>query len=158
MTSDMIFNVNLDAGFTRKARFVADINTVYKPPLRMYASVVSRVGVWFILMLEKPNGLDVKYSGVQNAYLNANPKERVWFRGGKYFFVFKGIVVVVIRDLYGMKCDGYACVSSLIKLMRGLGFNTCRNDRNMWMRVAVDTSYLGSTTDDGMSAGECYYQ
>ena len=120
--------------------------------------VVSRVGVWFILMLEKPNGLDVKYSGVQNAYLNANPKERVWFRGGKYFFVFKGIVVVVIRDLYGMKCDGHACVSSLIKLMRGLGFNTCRNDGNMWMRVAVDTSYLGATTDDGMSAGECYYQ
>ena len=43
MTSDMIFNVNLDAGFTRKARFVADINTVYKPPLRMYESVVSRL-------------------------------------------------------------------------------------------------------------------
>ena len=52
MTSDMIFNVNMDAGFTRKTRFIVDGHKVEAPPLMMYASVVSRGGVWVMLMME----------------------------------------------------------------------------------------------------------
>ena len=42
--------------------------------------------------------------------------------------------------------------------MRDLGFTLCRAYGNVWMRVAVNTSDLGATADDGMPAGESYYE
>ena len=56
-----------------------------------------------------------------------------------------------------MKGDGSAWPSELIKLMRDLGFTMCRAGGDVWMVVAADTSYIGSTTDDGMPAGKLYY-
>ena len=49
------------------------------PPLMMYASVVSKDNVQILLILEDLNGLDLRCANVQNTYLNANPKEIVWF-------------------------------------------------------------------------------
>ena len=69
----------------------------------VYASVVSRDSVHILLMLEAFNGLDVKFYYVQNAYLNYNPKEEVWFWSVKEFDFYKGIVLVVIGYLYVIK-------------------------------------------------------
>ena len=44
-----------------------------------YASVVSQEIVIILLLLAVLDSLDVQYTGVPNAYLNANLKERVYF-------------------------------------------------------------------------------
>ena len=42
-------------------------------------------------------------------------------------------------------------------MMKYMGFNTCRSDGDMWMRLAVDTSELGEMANDGLPKGERYY-
>ena len=138
----MIFDVNLDAWFTRNARFVADMHKVLKTSLVTYESVLSRDSVCIVLILSDFNGLDVKCFGIQNAYLKSNPKERVWFLYGQYFGVHKGRLVVAIRDLYVLKGAVYKWGLSLRKLMRDPVFNPCIADGDVDMRVAIDTSEL----------------
>ena len=52
MTAHMIVGVNLDAGFTGKAMFVADRHNVDTSPLMIYESVISRDSVWKVLNLQ----------------------------------------------------------------------------------------------------------
>ena len=79
MTVHMIFDVILDAGFTFKARIVEYIHKVDTSPFMTYASVVSQEIVIILLLLAVLDSLNVQYTGVPNAYLNANLKERVYF-------------------------------------------------------------------------------
>ena len=82
MVAHVISDLNLDAGFTRKTRFVADEHNVDTTPFMMFASVLSRDSDQTVLMLAAINGLCVRFADVQNAYLNANFKERVYFQNG----------------------------------------------------------------------------
>ena len=72
MTAHMIFDVNLNARFMRKIRFVADGHKIDTPPSMEYKSVVSRDISWTVLIMANLNGLDVNCSGVQYEYLNQN--------------------------------------------------------------------------------------
>ena len=54
MTAHIIFDLNMDAGFTSKARFVADVNRVYMPYSMMYASFVSRDSFQIVLIFGIP--------------------------------------------------------------------------------------------------------
>ena len=60
MTTNMIFGINLDTGFTHKARFITYKHKFYTPPVMAYALVISRYSVWVVWMLASLNGLDVK--------------------------------------------------------------------------------------------------
>ena len=55
-----------------------------------YASVVSRDSVRIALVLAALNGLDVACADVQNAYLQAETKERVYLIAGDEFGPHKG--------------------------------------------------------------------
>ena len=151
--SHIIFDVKLDAGFMWKDIFVADWHKVDMPPLMMYASVVSKDNVQILLILEDLNGLDLRCANVQNTYLNANPKEIVWFWSRQDFGVHKRKSVIVIINFYGLVGDGSAWASSLRQLIRDLGLNMCSTDIYVWMIVAVDRLHLGETTNDGLSSG-----
>ena len=67
MTFHMIFYVKLDAGFTRKARIVADGHKVNTPPSMKYASFVLWESVIILFLITDLNGLGGQWSGVQNA-------------------------------------------------------------------------------------------
>ena len=87
MMAHAIFDANLDAGFTRKDRFVSDGNKVDTLPLIIYASVVSRDSVHIVLMLVAINGLYTKCTDVKFFYLNEIPKKKLWFQAGQEFGV-----------------------------------------------------------------------
>ena len=57
-------------------------------------------------LLAALNDVDVLACNVQNAYINAETKEKVWFRGGDEMGPDKGKVVVIVRALYGLKSSG----------------------------------------------------
>ena len=42
--------------------------------------------------------------------------------------------------------------------MMELGFNTCSDDGDVWIRVAVNNSDIGATTDAGLPEGERYHE
>ena len=57
-----------------------------------YSSVVSRDTVHLFFLLAALNNVDVLACDVQNAYVNAETKEKVWFCGGKDMDPDKGKV------------------------------------------------------------------
>ena len=99
----MIFDVKIDAGFTRKARLVANGHRQDTPDSMTYSPVVSCDSVRIMLTLAALNILDLHTAGVHNAYLNAKPKERVSFYAGTEFGKDEGKIVIVIRYLYVLK-------------------------------------------------------
>ena len=68
--------------------------------------------------------------------------------------MLEGNVVVVVRELYGLKGDGPAWASELRQLMRDTVSTPCRAERYVWTRKFVYTSNIGAMTNDGLSEGE----
>ena len=73
----LIFDVKMD--FTRKSRFVAGVHTTEAPASITYSSVVSRDSVWLAFMIASLNVLDIISCDLENAYLNATNREKIWF-------------------------------------------------------------------------------
>jgi hypothetical protein len=62
--------------------------------------------VHLFFLLAAFNDVDVLACDIQNAYINAATKEKIWFRGGDEMGSDKGKVIVIIRALYGLKSSG----------------------------------------------------
>jgi len=90
-----IFDVKMD--FTRKVRFVAGGHTTKAPSSITYSSVVSRDSVRLGFLIAALNGVDIMACDLENAYLNAPCKEKIWFEGGAECGENKGKVLIVIR-------------------------------------------------------------
>ena len=76
----LIFDVKID--LTRKSRYVA-VGHITDPPLSMtYSIVVSHDIVPIDLLIEVFNYLNILAGDIQNAYLNALIKEKVFFYAG----------------------------------------------------------------------------
>ena len=92
---------------TRKARFVAGGHQTDPPKESTYSSVVSRDSVRIAFLIAALNNLDILSADVQNAYLNAPTKEKVYTTAGLEFgAVNKGRFVLIVRALYGLKSSG----------------------------------------------------
>ena len=72
----MIFDVKIY--LTRKIRLVAGVHNTDPPKYSTYASVVSRDSVHIAFTVTALNGLDVIFTDVQNAYLNAPTSNKNW--------------------------------------------------------------------------------
>ena len=77
ITCHLIFEVKFD--LRRKARYVAGGHLTETPTHMTYSSVVSRESVCIAFLVAALNNLDVWAVDIQNAYLNAETEERVWF-------------------------------------------------------------------------------
>ena len=71
--------------FGRKARMVAEGHTTEAPYSITYSSVVSRYSVRIALTIAALNKLDVLACDIQNAYLTAQCREKIWTRTGPEF-------------------------------------------------------------------------
>ena len=140
----MVFDVKMD--FTRKARFVAGGHTTETPSNITYSSVVSRDSVRLGFLIAALNGIDLMACDIENAYLNATCREKIWFEGGLECGEDKGKVLVVVRALYGLKGSGSSWRATLAKALEDCGFVPTKADPDVWIRPA--------TRDDGFE----YYE
>jgi hypothetical protein len=140
----MVFDVKMD--FTRKARFVAGGHTTEAPSSVTYSSVVSRDSVRLAFTIAALNGLDLMACDLENAYLNAPCKEKIWFKGGRECGEDQGQVLVVVRALYGLKGSGNSWRNTLSHSLQDLGWKPTRADPDVYLREAV--------RDDGLK----YYE
>ena len=81
----MIFNIKMGENFRRKARMVAGGHKTITPAALTYASVVSRDSVRICLTIATLNGLKVLACDIQNAYLTAMCREKIWTIAGPEF-------------------------------------------------------------------------
>jgi hypothetical protein len=100
-----VFDIKMD--LTRKARLVAHGNMTEATKAKTFASVVSRDTVRLFFLLAALNNLDPLSKDIQNAYLAAPNKEKVWTKftdqlGREY----NGGRAIVAKALYGLRSSG----------------------------------------------------
>ena len=78
----IIFQIKLSENFQQKARFVAGGHMTETPASLTYSTVVSRDSVCIILMIAALNGLEISSCDIQNAYLTAPYREKIYFIAG----------------------------------------------------------------------------
>jgi hypothetical protein len=122
----IVFNIKMD--FTRKAHFVAGGHTTTAPSSMTYSSVVSRDSVRLAFLIAALNNIDIMSCDLENAYLNAPCREKIWFEGGFECGEDQGKVCVVVHTVYGLKSAGAAFWSSLAQILRDVGYDSTAID------------------------------
>jgi hypothetical protein len=133
----LIFDVKMGENFRRKARFVAGGHTTDVPSVLTYASVVSRDSVRIALTIAALNGLKLLACDIQNAYLTADCREKIWTRAGPEFGSESGTIFLVKKALYGLKSAGAAFRALLAETLYDLGYVPTKADPDVWLRPAV---------------------
>ena len=137
ITGHMIFDVKMGENFRRKARFVADGHKTKTPSSVTYSTVVSRDSVRICLTIAALNDLEVLAADVENAFLTAPCREKVWMRGGPEFGNLEGKVLIIKQALYGLKSSGAAFRAFLAEKLDDIGFKSSVADPDVWMRPAA---------------------
>jgi hypothetical protein len=138
ITCHLIFDVKMGENFRRKARFVAGGHTTDVPDsIITYSSVVSQDSVRIALTIAALNGLKVMACDVQNAYLTADCREKIWTIAGPEFGSEAGTIFIVKKALYGLKSAGAAFRSLLADTLMDMGYQPTKADPDVWLRPAV---------------------
>ena len=133
----LIFDVKMGENF-RKARFVAGGHTTeVTDSLITYSSLVSRDSVRIALTIAGLNGLKVMACNIQNAYLTANCRKKIWTVAGPEFGSEAGTIFLVKKALYGLKSAGAASRSLLADTLMDTGYKPTKADPDVWIRPAT---------------------
>jgi hypothetical protein len=148
-----VFDIKMD--LTRKARLVARGSMTEPTKEETFASVVSRDTVRLFFLLAALNDVELLSCDIQNAYLSAPNKEKVWTKfddqlGPEY----KGRRAIISKALYGLRSSGRSFRDFLASNLRELGFVSSKADPDLWLRPAVKSNgdkiyeYVISYVDD----------
>ena len=116
---------------------VAGGHTTTTPSSITYSSVVSRDSVRIALTIAALNGLKVRACDIQNAYLTAPCRERIWTVAGPEFGSDAGKNMLIVRALYGLKSSGASYRSFFADMLHEIGFQPSMADPDVWMRPAI---------------------
>ena len=133
----MIFDIKMGENFRRKARIVAGGHTTETPAALTYASVVSRDSVKIALTVAALNDLKILACDIQNAYLTAQCREKIWTIAGPEFRSDARNIMIVVRTLYGLKSIGAAFKVLLVDILYDIRYTPSKADPDVWLRPAV---------------------
>jgi hypothetical protein len=122
-----VFDIKMD--LTRKARLVARGSMTEPTKEETFASVVSRDTVRLFFLLAALNDVELLSCDIQNAYLSAPNKEKIWTTfqdqlGPEY----NGRRAVISKALYGLRSSGRSFRDFLALNLREMGFTSSRAD------------------------------
>ena len=133
----MVFDVKMGENFRRKARFVVGGHMTEAPSTLTCSSIVSRDSVRIILLVVALNGLNIMACDIQNAYLMADCREKIWTIARPEFGSEKGTPMVIRKALYGLKSSGAAFRAHLAETLYDIGIRSSKADPDVWLRPAV---------------------
>jgi hypothetical protein len=123
--------------FAERPRFVAGGHTTETPASITYAAVVSRDSVRIALLVAAHNNLDVVACNIQNAYLTADCREKIYTFAGTEFGSEKGSIMIVKKALYGLKSSGAAFRALLSETLIGMGYCSTGADPDVYIQKAT---------------------
>jgi hypothetical protein len=132
-----IFDIKMGENFRRKARLVANGNETETPAALTYSSVVSRDSVRIALLIASLNELEVLACDIQNAYLTADCREKIYIIAGPEFGSLEGSIMIIRKALYGLKSSGAAFRAHLSETLYELNYLPTKADPDVWIRPAV---------------------
>ena len=133
----MIFDIKMGENFRRKSRMVAGGHKTTTPSSLTYSSVVSRDSVRIALTIAALNDLSTLACDIQNAYLTAPCREKIWTVAGPEFGSDAGKKMIVVRALYSLKTSGAAFRAFLAETLYDIGYKPSMADPDVWMRPAI---------------------
>ena len=133
----MIFDVKLGENFRRKARLVGGDHMTKAPTSITYSSVVSRDLVRIVLTVAALNGLDILACDIQNTYLTAKCREKIWTIAGPEFGSKEGTMMIVKMALYGLKISGAAFREKLAGVLKDIQYPPTKADPDVRIRPAI---------------------
>jgi hypothetical protein len=136
----IVWDVKLGENFRRKARLVAGGHVTEPPTSLTYSSVVSRDSVRIALTIAALNDLEVLGCDIQNAYISAPCREKIYTIAGREFGSDAGKVMVITRALYGLKSSGAAFRSMLADTIWNIGYRPTLADPDVWIKPAVKSN------------------
>ena len=104
------------------------------PDTLTYSSVVSRESIRIGFLIAALNGLDVLTADIENAYINAPCKEKIWTIAGPEFGSDQGQVMLIVQALYGLKSSGAAWHKTFADEIHLIGFVPSKADLDIWIR------------------------
>ena len=137
ITGHIIFDIKLGEGFRRRERYVGDSHKIKTPSPVTYSSVVERDSVQILLTISALNDLDIEGADIENVYLTAPCREKVWMYGGIEFGEMSGKILTIEKALYGLKSSGAAFRAFLAETIDQMGFKSSVADPDVWMRSTV---------------------
>ena len=111
------------------------------PASLTYSTVVSQDSICIILMIAALNGLEISSCDIQNAYLTAPCREKIYFIAGPELGSDQGKIMIVQRALYSFKSFGAAFWNFFAEILHDMGYKLSQADQDVWLRPA--------TTEDG---------
>ena len=105
-----------------------------------YSSVVSRDSVRIALTIAALNELKVLSCDIQNSFLTAKTREKIWTRAGPEFGSDEGKIMIVVRALYGLRSSGAAFRALLAEVLHDLGYVQSKADPDVYLRPAVKSN------------------
>jgi Reverse transcriptase (RNA-dependent DNA polymerase) len=133
----MMFDVKLGENFRRKAQYVAGGHVIDPLASSTNSLVVTRESIRIALLVAALNELEVLPANIQNAYLHAKCREKIWCKGGPEFGSDEGHIMIIIRALYGLKSSGAAFQSLLTNQLHDIRYTPTKGDPDVWIRPAV---------------------
>ena len=94
---------------------------------------------------------------IQNTYLTANCREKIWTYAGPEFGSEQGQPMIIRKALYGLKSTGTVFMAHLAESLHDISFKPTKADPDVWIRPAVkpDTTeyykYIMCYVDDILS-------
>ena len=133
----MIFDVKIGENFRHKPRFVADDHKTKTPTSVTYRTVVARDSVRIYMKISDLNYLEVPAENVDNAFLTAPFREKLWTQTGTEFGITEGKVLIIKQSLYGLKSSGDAFSAFLSEKLYDIGFKNRIAEPDVWIRTAT---------------------
>ena len=120
--------------FTHKARYVVGGNlTEPLDNVPTYASTVSRESVRILFLIAALYDIKVFVTDIVNAFINYKCAEEVCFKAGPEFKSHKGMWVIIVRAIYGLKISGALFRAHLDNTLQTMGFKPTFGERDVWM-------------------------
>ena len=135
----LVFDAKHDG--RHKVRCVADGHLTEIPLDSVYSGVVSLQGLRIVLFLAELNKLNVWATDIENAYLEAETKERrIYIIAGSEFGSRKGRILIIKKTLYGLRSSGKQWHERIADCLRDEGFTPCKTEPDVWIQPDKEQS------------------
>ena len=90
-------------------------------------------------MLAMLNDIGVFADNVGNAYLNTPCRDKIWTKSGPEFDSQQEYVMLIVRELYGLKSSGASWRETLADTLgkNGIGYKYTAADKDIWITREV---------------------
>ena len=127
----------------RKSRLVAGGHLLDVPTdVQIYSSQVKPISVKLVSVIADKMGLKQLCGDVSNAYVNAESSQKAYVpKAGYEFGSRKGMMIVIVKALYGLSASGADWHRHFSNSLRSYGFEPTRYDKDVWIQLSEDKTH-----------------